>query len=347
MAYQQNRPIKLTLSELSEFTDSELRGDPDCKISGIAAIDQAGAGDLSFIHDGRYQSFLSTTQASAIILPTKLADSYSGNQLVNDDPYLAYARAVAALFPPHEVLAFIHPTAVIGEDVAIGQDVYVAAHTVIGNGCELEDRVRLGPGSILGDECVVGEASILKGNVSLGDRSRVGKRCLIHSGAVLGADGFGFAPQKNGKWYKITQIGNVVIGNDVEIGANTCIDRAAIGSTRVGDGVKLDNLIQIGHNAQIGEDTIIAANAAIAGSTKIGRRCRVGGAVAIAGHLEIADDVVITGFSMVTHSLRPAGVYSSGITADDNRSWRKNAARFRKLDDLFRRVMNIEKIIKS
>ena len=163
----------------------------------------------------------------------------------------------------------------------------------------------------------------------------------------MGADGFGFAPQKNGEWYKITQVGNVVLGNNVEVGANTCIDRAALGSTIIGNGVKLDNLIQIGHNVNIGDDTAIAAHTAVAGSVTIGKRCRIAGAVAIAGHLVIVDDVTVTGRTLVSHAIRKPGVYSSGLVVDENKVWRKNVARFRKLDELFRKVIKLEKHFKG
>ena len=345
MESRQNSRMTRTLQELAGICGAELQGDPGCEITGVAALDQAQPGDIGFVNDRKYRSFLDTTRAGAVILTPDLAAAYPGNKLVIDDPYLAYARVVEALFPPAPAQAFVHPSAVIGEGAVIGEAVYLDAHSVVGDGCRLADRVRLGPGSVLGPDCEIGESSVIGSNVSIGGRTRIGRHCLIHAGVVIGADGFGFAVQKDGRWHKITQVGRVVIGDRVEIGANSCVDRAAIGTTRLDDGVKLDNLIQIGHNTHLGEDTIVAAHTAIAGSTRIGRRCRIGGAVAIAGHLEIADDVAITGNSMVTHSLRQPGVYSSGIAVDDNRNWRRNSARFRKLDELFRRVIRIEKRI--
>ncbi|HEB95560.1 MAG TPA: UDP-3-O-(3-hydroxymyristoyl)glucosamine N-acyltransferase [Sedimenticola thiotaurini] len=333
----------LSLAELARDTGSELRGDPSYRVFAVAAIDQAGPRELSFVHDGRYRSFLAGSDAGAVILPPAMADLFGGNRLLNEDPYLAYARAVELLHPPPPARASIHPSAVIGDGVELGERVRIDAHAVIGNGCRLQDRVWIGPGCSLGDRCRLGEGTVLEAGVALGEGTRIGARCLLHSGAVIGADGFGFAARPDGSWHKIRQIGDVRIGDDVEVGANTCIDRAALGSTLIEQGVKLDNLIQIGHNCHIGADTIVAAHTAIAGTARIGRRCRIGGAVAIAGHLEVADDVTITGNSMVTHSLRQPGTYSSGITAEGNRSWRRNTARFHHLDELFRRVIRLER----
>ncbi len=333
----------LTLEWLARVTGAELQGDPACEITGVAPIDRAGPGELSFVSDPKYRSFLADSGAGAVILPPAMAEAFAGNRLVCDDPYLAYARAVEALYPPPLPNGAVHPTAVIGAGATLGKQVEIGGHAVIGEGCRLGDGVRIGPGCVLGADCVVGAGTVLAANVTLAERTRVGERCLLHPGVVLGADGFGFAPRPDGGWHKIRQVGRVEIGDEVEIGANTCIDRAAQDVTRIGDRVKLDNLIQIGHNVHIGADTIIAAHTAIAGSVTIGRRCRIGGTVAIAGHLEVADDVAITGNSMVTHSLREPGVYSSGITAEANRSWRRNSARFHKLDELFRRVIRLER----
>ena len=335
----------MKLHQLAEITGSELLGDPNCEINGVASIENASSGELSFVHAKKYQTFLATTKASAIILSKEIQDDFSGNRLVNNDPYLAYAKVVNSLFPLEQQTRGIHPTAFVHESANIAQGVSIGAHVSIAEGCKIGADVTIESGCCIANNCTIGEGSELRANVSLYENTQLGQRCLIHSGAVLGADGFGFAPQEDGKWYKISQIGNVVLGNDVEVGANTCIDCAALGSTIIEDGVKLDNLIQIGHNVSIGENTAIAAHTAVAGSVTIGKRCRIAGAVAIAGHLEIADDVTVTGTTMVSHSIRKAGVYSSGLIMDDYQSWRKNVARFRKLDELFRKVLKLEKHI--
>ena len=333
----------LTLLELAHISGSDLQGDPDCIISNVASIDKATQGEVSFVRENKYKIHLSKTKASAVILPENMANDFSGNKLINSDPYLAYAKIVEALFPIENPNWGIHPSATIHKTATIAANVYIGENVVIGENSEIKSQAIIGAGCAIAKNCSVGRYTELKPNVTLYDACKLGEHCLIHSGAILGADGFGFVPQKEGKWYKIPQIGNVILGDNVEIGANTCIDRAALGSTTIGNGVKLDNLIQIGHNVTIGDDTAVAAHTAIAGSVKIGKRCRIAGAVAIAGHLEIVDDVTITGRSLISHAIRKSGVYSSGIVASENHIWRKNVARFRKLDDLFRRVITLEK----
>lgn len=337
----------MTLKELARYSDSQLEGDPDCLIYQVAAIDKAGIGDISFIRDNKYKSYLSTRQVSAVILPQYMSADYVGNKLINDDPYLAYAKVVNALYPSEAPVWAIHPSAVIDDSVQLAENVSIGANVNIESGCIIESNVVIGAGCSIGKNCHLGCSSELKANVCLYDNIQMGERCLVQSGAILGADGFGFAPQKNGEWYKISQVGNVILGNDVEVGANTCIDCAALGATTIGNGVKLDNLIQIGHNVKIGDNTAIAGHTAVAGSVVIGQRCRIAGAVAITGHLHIVDDVTITATTLVSHSIRKAGVYSSGLIMDDNQSWRKNVARFKRLDDLFRKVVRLERTSKK
>jgi UDP-3-O-[3-hydroxymyristoyl] glucosamine N-acyltransferase len=313
-----------SLAALAEHTGSSLQGDGQFYCYAVASIEQAQAGDISYIRGGKFRHYLHSSQAGALILPPELAHEYSGHCLVNPDPYLAYAKVVTLFYPATRPTAGIHPTAVIADDVVLGEGVSIGAGCVVGAGCQ------------------IGADTCLYPNVTLGYNTQVGERCIIHSGAVLGADGFGFAPDR-GMWYKIPQVGNVVVGDDVEIGANTTIDRAALGATRIGNGVKLDNLIQIGHNTQIGEHTAIAACTAVAGSVTIGSHCQIAGMCAIAGHLSIADRVIVTGTSMVSHSITHAGVYSSGTSVTENAVWRKNAARFNQLDKLARRLAELEK----
>ena len=337
----------LTLSELAEISNSELRGDPQCVVTSVAPIDGARLGDISFVRENKYKTYLEKTKASAVILPESMSEDFSGNILINKDPYLAYAKVVAALFPVIRPAKSIHPTAIIHETALIEENVYIGANVVVGAGTKIKSQAIIGTACTIAENCIIGAFTELKPNAVLYANCQLGEYCLIHSGAILGADGFGFAPQKGGEWYKIPQVGNVVLGNNVEVGANTCIDRAALGSTIIGNGVKLDNLIQIGHNVNIGDDTAIAAHTAVAGSVTIGKRCRIAGAVAIAGHLNIVDDVTITGRALVSNAIRKAGVYSSGLVAVENQVWRKNVARFRKLDELFRKVIKLEKHFKG
>jgi len=335
----------LSLLTLAQITDSELQGDPDCEIVLVAPIAQAEKGAISFLSEKKYQRYLADSNASAMILPPHMAKLFSGNKLLNKNPYLAYAKVVTALFPNSEPVWNIHPSAIIHPSAVIADKVVIGAQVVIGANCKIEPYAIIGANCCIAENCIIGASSQLKAQVTLYQNTQVGQRCLIHSGAVLGADGFGFAPQLTGEWYKIPQIGQVILGNDVEVGANTCIDCAALGTTHIGTGVKLDNLIQIAHNVKIGEHTAIAAQTAVAGSVSIGKRCRIGGAVAIAGHLDISDDVIITGTTLVSHSIHKKGVYSSGLVVDENSKWRKNVARFKKLDDLYRKVIKLEKYL--
>lgn len=333
-----------TLQQIANHCGAELRAsNPDKIIGGVASVEQARATDISYIRGGQYRQYLSTSQAGALILTADLASEYSGDCLIHANPYLAYAQTVALLYPTPVFAATVHPTAQLGDNVQLGEGVHIGAYAVVGNNSVIAAAASIGAHCVVGNNCSIGQGTLLHPNVTLADQTAVGERCIIHSGAVLGADGFGFAPQRDGSWYKIPQVGKVVLGNDVEIGANTTIDRAALGVTWIGDGVKLDNLIQVGHNTEIGDHTAVAACTAIAGSAKIGRFCKIAGMCAIGGHLEIADNVTITATSMVTHSIRQAGVYSAGTTIEENSQWRKNAVRFHQLDKMARRLAELEK----
>lgn len=331
-----------TLAELAERFSLSLQGDENTRVSGVAAIADAGEHDLSYVRDGHYQKYLTDTQAAILLLTPALAEQYSGACLVTADPYLYYAKITALFHPQPSVIAGVADSAVIADDATISASAEIGEYVVIKSGCVIGDGVVIGDGCVIGAACTIQQETYLHPNVTLAAHTEIGSRCIIHSGAVLGADGFGFAPEGKA-WCKIPQIGNVVLGDDVEIGANTTIDRAAMGSTRIGNGVKLDNLIQVGHNTQIGDHTAVAACTAIAGSTKIGRYCRIAGMCAIAGHLEIADGVTVTGTGLVTHSLKKAGMYSSGVAVEDNARWRKNSVRFRHLDKMARRLNDLEK----
>ncbi|MFM2320614.1 MAG: UDP-3-O-(3-hydroxymyristoyl)glucosamine N-acyltransferase [Pseudomonadota bacterium] len=331
-----------TLAELAAATQTKVQGQASKPIYAVASIEQAQAQEISYIRDQKYFHLLHTSQAGALILTADLAAHYQGDALISTNPYLTYARVVSLLYPMPRPAAGIHPTAVIAEDVVLGEGVHIGAHAVLETGVQIGAGAVIGAGCSLGAQVKLGAYAFLHPKVVLYSQTEIGERALIHSGAVIGADGFGFVPEVSG-WYKIPQIGYVSIGNDVEIGANTCIDRAAMGVTRIGHGVKLDNQIHIAHNVQIGDHTVIAACTGIAGSARIGSHCQISGMCSIAGHLTIADRVTITGTSFVINSITESGVYSSGVTVEEHGLWRKNAVRFRQLDQMARRLAKLEK----
>lgn len=335
--------MKISLEKLATLTNSEVSGDKNILVSGVATLKEAGKGEISFVSNTKYKKYLDNCKASAVILSPELARSFSGNALINRDPYLTYAKVLKIIYQDTNTSYSVHEAAVIDEGVNIGEKASIGANVVIETGALIGEGVSIGAGSYIGKNSVLGDNVMLHSNVTLYADTKVGHHSIIHSGAVIGADGFGFAPQQDKSWYKIEQIGNVVIGSDVEIGANTTIDRGALGSTQIAKGVKLDNQIQVAHNVHIEAHTVVAAGTVIAGSTSIGKYCQIGGAVAIAGHLNIADDVIITGKSMVIKSINKPGVYSSGITSDENRTWRKNLARFKKLDEMAKTIKYLEK----
>ena len=332
-----------TLERLAEHTNSKFKGDGECQLGGVASLDEACEGDISFVSNPKYKKLLAISKASAVILSSTLAEDHLGNVLINDDPYLTFAKVVSIFHERKELVPAIHSSVIIDKSTTINESVNIAANVVIESDVTIEEGVTIGAG------CFIGEGSVLKKNVRLYPNvtlykdTQIGANSIIHSATVIGSDGFGYAPQKDKSWYKILQIGNVIIGSDVEIGASTTIDRAALGSTIIGNGVKLDNQIQIAHNVKIGEYSIIAGATNIAGSTEIGKACQIGGAVAISGHLQIADNVIITGRSMVMKSIKKAGVYSSGVATEENRKWRRNAARFRQLDEMAKTIKRLEK----
>jgi UDP-3-O-[3-hydroxymyristoyl] glucosamine N-acyltransferase len=331
-----------TLQQLADITQSILQGDGAIQIQRVASLEKASTGDIGYIRDAKYKQYLPQIKASALILPPDLAKDYQGNCLINADPYLAYAKAVSVLNPIPQPALGIHPSAVVADSVVMGAGCSIAANVVLGERVVLGQGVMVAAGCVIEADCVIGEATLIYPNVSIGRDTQIGKRCVIQAGAAIGGDGFGFAPDK-GTWFKIPQIGNVILEDDVEVGANTTIDRASMGSTRVGKGTKLDNLIQVAHNVQIGQYTVIAGSTGIAGSAKIGNHCRIGGMCGISGHIEIVDNVTITGRTFVASSIAEAGTYSSDTTAEPSSSWRRNVTRFHQLDKLFKRVADLEK----
>ena len=328
-------------SELAQRFGLELRGE-DCPVHGVGTLATAGPGQLGFLANPRYRGQLAETAAGVVVLREADLDARPGTALLARDPYAAFAR-IAALFEPKPVRPpGVHPSAVVDATAVEDPGAHVGPLVVVGARSRIAAGAVLGPCCVVGEDCEVGEGSELVARVTLVVRVRLGKRVLVHPGAVLGADGFGIA-MDHGQWLKVPQLGGVVVGDDCEIGANTTIDRGALEDTVLEQDVRLDNQIQVGHNVRIGAHTAMAGCSAVAGSATIGRHCLVGGGAGILGHLEVCDRVVVTAMSLVTHSIREPGEYSSGTPLMDNRAWRRSAARFKQLDDIARRTRGGDK----
>jgi UDP-3-O-[3-hydroxymyristoyl] glucosamine N-acyltransferase len=326
-----------TLAELSEICGARLEGDADCEIVAVNTLSKAIKGELTFLSNRHYAHQLAETNASAVILAEEDFNSCPTNSLVSSNPYLAYAK-VANYLHPHDVHdGNIDSNAIIAESCIIDNSSSISANVVIGDNVKVAAGVYIGPGCVIEENVEIGKNSSLLANITIRKGVVLGENVTLHPGVVIGADGFGMA-QENGKWLNIPQIGTVRIGNNVDVGANSTIDRGAIEDTVISNGVKIDNQVQIGHNVFIGEDTAIAGCAAIAGSAVIGKRCMIGGATCISGHIEIADDVIVTGMSGVANSIKAAGVYSSGLPVTDNKTWRRNIVRFKKLDEILKKL---------
>ncbi len=336
----------LTIGQLADITGAELRGDADSLIQGIAALDRAESGQLAFLHTQQFQRYLAQTQASVVILTPEALVDYAGNALVTDNPLLAYAKAVTALAEEETIATEVHPTAVIDPSAQVATSVMIGANVVIGPRADIAEDVSIGPNTVIGADSVLGSGTRLHANVSLGASTQIGARCIIHSGAVLGSDGFGFASDQ-GRWVKIPQLGTVRLGDEVEVGANTAIDRGSLGDTVLGNGVKLDNHVHIAHNVQIGEHTAIAGCVGIAGSAKIGRYCTIGGASNIVGHIELADHVHVSGVTTVIRNMLKPGHYTSVVPAMPHAAWRKNFAWVKQLDRIAGRLRAVEKTLKK
>ena len=322
---------EFSLGDLAVRFGLGLRGEPNLRVSRVATLSRADAGSLSFLANPRYRKQMESTHATAVVVGPEHAAACPVAALIDPNPYLAYARIADLLHPRAAAPAGIHSTAVVSAGATVAPSASVGPLAVIEDGADIGERVVVGPGCVVQRGAVIGADSWLVSRVSLYPGVRIGRRCILHAGAVLGADGFGFASDA-GSWVKVPQLGGVQVGDDVEIGANTTIDRGAIEDTVVEHGVKLDNQIQVGHNVSIGAHTAVAGCVGISGSTTIGRRCMIGGGVGIAGHLTIADDVVVTGCSLVSASIRQAGSYSSGMPTVETRLWRRMVAHLRRLD---------------
>lgn len=333
-----------TLEEIGKLINAEVHGDPHCVIVGITTLQDAQPGQISFLDNPRYNKYLTSTKASAVILRKEHLASCPAGALVMDNPHLGFAKTASLFEPSVTVTAGIHPTAIIAENCQIHSTASIGPYCVIAKNTTIEADVVLGPHCIIGENTKIGANSRLWANVTLYRNAQIGQRTIIHSGVIIGADGFGFAQDK-GKWHKVPQLGGVRIGDDVEIGANTTIDRGALGDTIIENGVKLDNQIQIAHNVRIGANTIIAGCVGIAGSAHIGKNCLIGGGALIAGHLEIADGVIIMGGSGVDKSITQANVYSTALSVQPNDKWLRNAARLRQLDKMAKRLREVEKVL--
>jgi UDP-3-O-[3-hydroxymyristoyl] glucosamine N-acyltransferase len=336
----------IKLGQLAEFLGATLRGSADKEITGLATLQEAGPGHVSFLANPQYRKFLATTHAAAVLLKPADAEGFAGDALLIADPYLAYARISHLFDPKPKAAAGIHPSAVVADDAHVDPAASVGAFSVIESGARIAAGVTIGAHCFIGARSVIAEGGWLAPRVTLYHDVRIGQRVVIQSGAVIGGEGFGFANEK-GVWQKIAQIGGVTIGDDVEIGVNTAIDRGAMDDTRIGNGVKLDNQIQIAHNVQVGDHTAMAACVGISGSAKIGKHCMLAGGVGLVGHIEICDGVFITGMTMVTRSITEPGSYSSGTAMQPAAEWRKSAARMRHLDDMARRLQQLEKIVEA
>ncbi|MFN3235332.1 MAG: UDP-3-O-(3-hydroxymyristoyl)glucosamine N-acyltransferase [Gammaproteobacteria bacterium] len=334
---------QFTLEELANKLDAKLQGDPATEIRGIETLDRAQSGDLSFLFNPKYRHHLQNTQASAVILSENDLENCATNALISDNPYFTYSKA-AAFFSKVRTLASkgIHPTAVVGEDCDIHESVAIGPYVVIGDRVTIDEGATIGAHAVIQDDVVIGKRARIWPRVTLCHDVALGDETEVHSGAVIGSDGFGLA-QNKGEWHKIPQMGKVILGNKVEVGANTTIDRGSIGNTIISDGTKLDNQIQIAHNVRIGQHTVIAGCVGVAGSTTIGSHCQIGGGAGVTGHINIADQVGIAAMSMISKSIDKPGHYTSrGMGLQTLREWQKSAALLRRLDRWIGRVRKLE-----
>lgn len=333
--------MSYTLADIVGRFGGELLGDGAIRIRQVAELDRAGADEIGFVAQPKYLSQLAASQAGAVILPREAADATTRPRILTDNPYLYFARVSRLLNPPAPVLAGIHPSAVVAPSAQLAADVSIAAGVVIGENAVIGARTRIGANSVIGDHARIGEDCLLHAQVTIYPDCVVGNRVILHAGCVIGADGFGFAPDQ-ARWEKIPQIGRALIGDDVEIGAGTTVDRGALGDTVIEEGVKLDNQIQIAHNVFIGAHTAIAACTGIAGSARIGRHCTIGGAAMIAGHIDIADGTRISTNTLITKSLKTPGTYTSALPFSEHEVWLKNAVHLRKLDQSLSHIKTLE-----
>lgn len=334
------RPV-YTLEQLAARLELEFRGDARLVLRGLASLDEAGPDQLSFYNNPRFFDSLRRTRAGAVILDPAHAAAAPGAVLLTSQPYLAFARASALFARAPAQHQGVHPSAIVDPNAELAGDVAVGPHVVIGAGTVIEAGVNIAPGCVIGRDCRIGEGSRLNPNVTVYDDVHIGKRALIHANVVLGGDGFGFAPDGKAQ-VKIHQLGGVRIGDDVEIGASTTVDRGALEHTVIGNGVKIDNQVQIAHNVRVGDNTVICGCSAIAGSSSIGKNCIIAGAVGVINHVHICDGVTITAMSLVNQSIDKPGIYSSGTGLMETGHWKKTIVRFKQLDAISKRLAQLE-----
>lgn len=334
--------MPISLGELAARFGCELIGDPDSIVSEVASLGSAGPGSLTFLSSSAYASQLPHTQATAVILRANDADACSVAALISNDPYSTYARMAAAVCPVAPIEPGVHPSAVVAATASVPSSAYLGPNVVIGERSRIGERVSIGPGCVIGADCTIGDDTQLVANVTFVQQVRSGSRGLFHPGVVVGSDGFGNAMTPDG-WVKVPQLGGVLIGDDVEIGSNTTVDRGAIGDTVLENGVRIDNLCQIAHNVRIGEHTAMAGMSGIAGSTTIGKRCMFAGQGGTVGHINVCDDVIVAAKSFLTKDVTEPGTYGASFPAVPAKSWAKQLARFRRLVNLNERVKKLEK----
>lgn len=334
------------LGDLARQVGAELHGDPACEISHVDTIQDASTGALCFLTNKKYRKHLPETGASAVVLGEEYLEQCPVNALVSDNPYLTYARIASLLNPRAEMKRGKHLSAIVSDQAQVDEQAWIGPCAVVEAGTTISAGAFIGPGCVIGRDCKIGPDSHLVANITLCHGTEIGSRVLIHPGAVLGSDGFGLANDQ-GVWEKVPQLGNVRLGDDVEVGANTTIDRGALRDTVIENGVKLDNQIQIAHNVRIGEHTAIAACTGIAGSTSVGSSCTLGGGVGVVGHLEIGNNVHFSAQTLVTRSFKEPGFYSGNLPAVPNVDWRRTVAQIRRLDEVVKRLKRLEKKLKT
>lgn len=337
--------MSIKLSELAEKINCRIQGD-DCLIDNVADINQAEQGQLAFIYNSKYLDKLATTNASAVILKAEWADGCARSIIVAENPRLAFVKAARLLNPDKRYEPGISSSAELAKDVSVPGSAYIGPNVVIEPGVRLGNDVQIGANSVISSDVMIGDNTVIHPNVSVGHSTQIGNNCIIYSGTVIGSDGFGY--EREGDHYlKIPQLGNVRIGDNVEIGANTAIDRGALRDTVINDGVKLDNLVQIAHNVVVGKHTVMSGHSGIAGSTTVGEYCVIGGGVGISDNIEVTDNVVILGRTLVSSSITEPGAYASSMLTDEVKNWRKNALRFKHLNEMEKRLKALEKKLES
>jgi UDP-3-O-[3-hydroxymyristoyl] glucosamine N-acyltransferase len=338
----------MTLAELAQFIYAELRGDGEVEITGVNSLDAVQSGEVTFVAEAARLTDAKASPAAALIIPDKLADNEKlagRNLLVSKNPKLTFARAITAFYASTTESRGVSSDLVLGEGSRLGVDCSIHPRVTLGRNSIIGDRVTLHPGVVIGDNCRIGDDTVIFSNVSVYDDTEIGARCRIHSGTVIGSDGFSFTPDEEGRQFKLLQIGRVVIEDDVELGANCCVDRAGFGETRIHRGAKFDNLIQIGHNVKIGEDTVVAALAGFSGGTQIGRRCILAGQIGTNQHITIGDGAIITARTGVTKSVEAGKLMGGMMAAMDYQQWRKSHVLYTRLPELFDRLKKLEKTV--